>query len=249
MHICYGSVLSKQLGKLNRVSVLAKAPVFRLDLLSCIEKMPRYCFIESCRETSYKNSKRKLFRFPKSNKTFLCDQHFPAKFFGKKKLKESSYDKIRALLEEKGINVPVKPLAEKIVKNKRKFSRMCVVKHCQMTDTSTKPPLRFKLFPKTDNELYDVWMKKCNLSRAESTRAYKYVCEKHFLNKADVVPNCNLTPLENVKRTYQFSKLNPEVTDKSVTTAQEDKRPGNPEVEALYSFHKLIRKFIPLFCM
>lgn len=196
--------------------------------------MPRYCFIEECRESSYKNPSRKLVRFPKNTKTFLCDQHFPKKFFGKKKLKETSYEKIKSILEEKGISVPMEPLPEKTMKNKRTFSRMCVVKHCQMTDRSTKPSLRFVIFPKTDTELYDVWMEKCNLSKADRTKAYKYVCEKHFLDKMDPVPNCNLTSPANLKQTYQFSKF---IEDEIVTTAKQvDGCLGNLEVGALKFF-------------
>lgn len=180
--------------------------------------MPRYCFIDWCRKTSYKNPNRKLIRFPKKTKTFLCDQHFPSKFFGKKKLKESAYEKIEAILREKGISVPVEPLAEKIIKNKRKYSRRCVMEHCQLTDTSTKPPLRFVQFPKKDSELYNVWVKKCNLSKQESTKAYKYVCEKHFIHKNDLVPNCNLTSSVNLKRKIQSTGTTDNMSKKNEAT-------------------------------
>lgn len=208
--------------------------------------MPRYCFIEWCRKTSYKNPNRKLFRFPKNTKTFLCDQHFPSNFFGLKKLKESSYEKIETILKEKGISVPVEPLAERIIKNKRKYSRRCVIKHCQLTDRSTKPPLKFVIFPKKEHELYDVWVKKCNLSKEESAKAYKYVCEKHFLDKADQVPNCDLTSAGNATRTYQLSKIIQEMAKENVTT--DGSQAENSEVKA-FIFHNLFREFITSFCI
>lgn len=199
--------------------------------------MPRYCFIQWCRKTSYKNPNRKLVRFPKNTKTFLCDQHFPSNFFGKKKLKESSYEKIKIILREQGIRIPVERLADKIMQNKRKYSRRCVIKHCQLTDTSTKPPLKFVIFPKRDSELYDVWVDKCKLSKDDRAKAYKYVCEKHFLDKADLVPNCNLTSAGTLKRTYQLSKMMKEIPTENATTDafQEDRlQPSNTEVKALY---------------
>lgn len=200
--------------------------------------MPRYCFIERCRNTSYKNPNRKLIRFPKNTKTFLCDQHFPSTFFGKKKLKESSYDKIESILKEKGISVPLEPLAEKIMKNKRKYSRRCVISHCQLTDTSTTPPVRFVIFPKKDSKLYDVWVKKCNLSTADGAKACKYVCEKHFSDTSDRVPNCNLTSTKlKAKRTRQLSKFIQGDTKENVTTdeSQADRCQPNSEVARIFS--------------
>lgn len=210
--------------------------------------MPRYCFIEWCRKTSYKNPDRKLCRFPKNTKTFLCDQHFPAKFFGKKKLKESSYEKIKTILRDKGISVPTEPLAEKVRKNKRKFSRKCIIPHCQLSDTSTIPPLKFVIFPKKDNELYDVWVAKCNLSKEESAKVYKYVCEKHFLNKTDPVPNCNLTATGNVKRKYQLSKFIQEMGETTDGPKPTDKYRDNSEVKAFHYHICHCSEFIEHFC-
>lgn len=200
--ICQNSLNSLNVNKSNVGS-------FRLLFINSLTKraeMPRYCFIESCRKTSYKNPNLKLIRFPKNTKTFLCDQHFPSKYFGKKKLKESSYEKIEAILKEEGINVPAEPLAEKIIKNKRRYSRKCVVKHCQLTDTSTKPPVKFVQFPKKGSRLYDVWVKKCNLTKVENDKTYKYVCENHFLDKNDQIPNFNLTPLRDMENSIQLTE-------------------------------------------
>lgn len=170
----------------------------------------------------------------------------PSNFFGKKKLKESSDEKIKIILKEEGIPIPAERLADKIMQNKRKYSRRCVIKHCQLTDTSTKPSLKFVIFPKKDSELYDIWVEKCNLSKAERAKAYKYVCEKHFLDRADLVPNCNLTsgPL---KRTYRLSK---NATENVTTDTSQEARPQrNSEVKAFIFFRiksKLILRFFSL---
>lgn len=192
--------------------------------------MPRYCFIDWCRNTSYKNPNLKLIRFPKNTKTFLCDQHFPSKFFGKKKLKESSYEKIEIILKEKGISVPVEPLAEKIMKNKRKYSRRCVLKHCQLTDRSTRPPIKFVQFPKMGSQLYDVWVKKCKLTKGECAKTYKYVCENHFFDKNDPVPNINLTPKRNLENSIQYSRSIQATSDTSTTDKATDKNQENYQV-------------------
>lgn len=158
------------------------------------------CYYKDCGKSVNSIPKPVFFAFPQRSNSFLCADHFPKSLFGKKKLKQSAFNKVQQILEEENIIIPKTKIAEK--KRNVIVSRKCVFQHCNTIKTQ-KP--RFFKFPDSKSPLFKEWLEKCNM-RNENLPIYNYVCEKHFdsysFNKKkkikNAVPNRNLSVSSNL---------------------------------------------------
>lgn len=145
-----------------------------------IKIMGLRCFIIGCGRTKYKNPGAKFVEFPKNEQTFICDLHFPKSFFLKKKLKNTSYSEIAKIVQDQNLKIEknINGL-NTIQKEKRTFSKKCIIENCKSTNISL-PKIALYKFPNESSDLYKIWLEKCNLSESDRKKSCKYVCGKHF---------------------------------------------------------------------